>query len=103
MPYQIRHTRTADADLEYLSRREQAIVRSEIARYLRDDPVAESTKRRPMEPNPLDAVWELRLGDLRVYYDVDRGTSTVTVLRVGVKRRERVLIQGRPIDLRQPE
>lgn len=53
-----------------------------------------------MDPNPLEATWELRLGDIRVYYDLDEAAQLVRVLNVGIKRRERVFIRGREVDLR---
>ena len=52
-----------------------------------------------MRPNPL-APWELRVGDLRVYYDVEhRPRPTVYVRAVGVKQRNRVCIGKEVIEL----
>ena len=52
-----------------------------------------------MRPNPI-APWELRVGDLRVYYDIrEEPEPLVTVLAVGVKDRSRVLIGGEEIEL----
>ena len=52
-----------------------------------------------MRPNPI-APWELRIGDLRVYYDVeDDPDSRVIVLAVGVKERNRLRIGGEEIKL----
>lgn len=49
-----------------------------------------------MRPNPL-APWELRIGSLRVYYDVEEEPEpTVFIRAVGVKQRHRVLI-GREV------
>jgi hypothetical protein len=53
-----------------------------------------------MDPNPLGARWELRLGELRVYYDIEETAHTVRVLRAGRKLRERVFIRGVETDLR---
>ena len=41
------------------------------------------------------APWELRIGNLRVYYAVAEESSTVVILAVGVKVRERVRIGGK--------
>jgi mRNA-degrading endonuclease RelE of RelBE toxin-antitoxin system len=46
-----------------------------------------------MRPNPL-ASWELRIGDLRVCYDVTEEPQTVTVVAVGIKTGNRVIIGG---------
>ncbi len=52
-----------------------------------------------MRPNPV-APWELRIGDLRVYYDVEEEPETVVLIRaVGLKERNRVHIGGEAIDL----
>lgn len=44
--------------------------------------------------------WELRVGDLRVYYDVQveaEGMGVVIIHAIGLKRRNRLLIGGRGI------
>jgi mRNA-degrading endonuclease RelE of RelBE toxin-antitoxin system len=46
-----------------------------------------------MRPNSF-ASWELRIGDLRVYYDITEESQTVTVVAVGIKRGDRVFIGG---------
>ncbi len=52
-----------------------------------------------MRPNPL-APWELRLGNLRVYYDVEDEPHRIVYVRaVGVKERNRVRIGKEIIEL----
>jgi hypothetical protein len=58
-----------------------------------------------MRPNPL-APWELRIGDLRVYYDIhdthvveDKPEPRVLVLAVGIKDRNRLIIGGEEVKL----
>jgi hypothetical protein len=52
-----------------------------------------------MRPNPL-APWELRIGELRVYYEIEENPErVVTIVAVGVKDRNRVLIGGKEIEL----
>ena len=52
-----------------------------------------------MRPNPI-APWELRIGHLRVYYEVrEDPEATVFVLAVGIKERNLVRIGGELIDL----
>ena len=56
-----------------------------------------------MRPNPL-APWELRLGNLRVYYDVSEDPEPVVlILRVGVKVRERVRLRNELMRLQDDE
>jgi mRNA-degrading endonuclease RelE of RelBE toxin-antitoxin system len=40
------------------------------------------------------ASWELRIGDLRVYYEVREAEQLVNVVAIGIKRRNRVFIGG---------
>ncbi len=52
-----------------------------------------------MRPNPI-APWELRVGILRVYYDIqEQPKPRVTVVAVGKKLRNRVIIGGEEIEL----
>jgi len=70
-----------------------------IERDLSHEPVREARQRKPLRPNPI-APWELRVGDLRVFYDVQGGLEpTVTILAVGTKRGNRLLVAGRELKL----
>ncbi len=52
-----------------------------------------------MRPNPL-APWELRIGDLRVYYDIEEEPQQqVTIVAVGVKDHNRLLIADEEVEL----
>jgi len=66
---------------------------------LAHEPAVETRNRKPMRPNPL-APWELRIGELRVYYEIaEDPEQVVTIVAVGVKDRNRVLIGGKEIKL----
>jgi len=60
---------------------------------------AETRNRKPLEqPGPYGASWELRCGPgnrFRVFYEVDAESQTVAVLAIGVKDRQRLLIEGK--------
>jgi len=61
-----------------------------------NQPNVETRNRKPMRPNPI-APWELRIGDLRVYYEIEELPGPrVIVLAVGIKERNKVRI-GREI------
>jgi mRNA-degrading endonuclease RelE of RelBE toxin-antitoxin system len=47
--------------------------------------------------NPL-APWELRVGDHRVFYEVE-GDTAVTILAVGIKDHNDLFIRGRKVEL----
>jgi mRNA-degrading endonuclease RelE of RelBE toxin-antitoxin system len=51
-----------------------------------------------MRPNPI-APWELRIGDLRVYYSVEEDEQLVSIRAVGIKDRNRVRIMNQVVDL----
>ena len=71
----------------------------EVDEQLAHEPTVETRNRKPMRPNPI-APWELRIGDLRVYYDIEEEPKNrVTILAVGIKDRNRVLIGGKEIEL----
>ena len=84
--------------LKALTARQRKTVYDGIERQLSDQPEVETRNRKPMRPNPL-ATWELRLGDLRVYYRVMDEPKKVQITAVGVKRRDEIWIGGERIDL----
>jgi mRNA-degrading endonuclease RelE of RelBE toxin-antitoxin system len=51
-----------------------------------------------MRQNPL-AAWEVRVGEMRVYYRVQEAERLVQVLAIGVKRRHRVYVGERVVEL----
>lgn len=67
-----------------------------VDKQLAHHPTVETRNRKPMRPNPI-APWELRVGKLRVYYDVEEDPEPVVFVRaVGIKERNRVRI-GREV------
>lgn len=82
-----------------LTKRQQKIVLDTVDRQLLNQPTVETRNRKPMRPNPI-APWELRIGDLRVYYEVVEGDEpTVVVLAIGIKERDQVRIGRERITL----
>ena len=85
--------------LRFLTARQRAIVLGAVDEQLTHQPTVETRNRKPMRPNPL-APWELRIGVLRVYYDVeDIPESKVYIRAVGIKERNRVRIAGAIFEL----
>ena len=92
MTYDIEYSPEAGEHLQRLFARQQKIVVDAVDRQLINQPTLETKNRKPMRPNPV-APWELRIGSLRVYYEVEeQPTPKVTILAVGVKERNRVRI-----------
>ena len=99
MPYIIDYSPEAEDHLRWLTTRQQRTVVDNVERRLLHEPTVETKNRKPMRPNPV-APWELRLGTLRVYYDVEeQPEQRVIIMAVGVKEGNRVRIGGEVIEL----
>ncbi len=98
MPYKIVYSPEATDHVEGLTARERSIVVSGIDKQLLHQPTVETRNRKLMRSNDL-SVWELRLGALRVYYDVLETEQTVLIRAVGVKRGNRIFIAGKEMTL----
>lgn len=99
MAYRVEYSPDAEEHLRALSARQRATVFDAVDEQLAHQPAVETRNRKPMRPNSL-APWELRVGELRVYYDIEEEPEqVVSVLAVGVKERNRVRIAGEVIEL----
>ena len=99
MPYEVEYSPAAEEHLRALTARQRTTVFDTAQRQLADQPNIETRNRKPMRPNPV-APWELRIGNLRVYYDIeDQPEPRVTIVAVGKKLRNRVTIGGEEMDL----
>ena len=98
MPYRIEYSPDVEDHLRYLTARQQAIVLDTIDVRLTDQPTVETRNRKRMVPNSL-ALWELRIGSFRAYYDVEESDRVVYVRAVGIKLRNRVRIGREEINL----
>jgi mRNA-degrading endonuclease RelE of RelBE toxin-antitoxin system len=97
--YRIRFAESAEEHFAQLTARQQAIVLDAAKVQLRYEPLRETRNRKPLRPNPL-APWELRVGSLRVFYEVDALESDlVNVLTIGVKRGNRLIVAGKEIHI----
>jgi mRNA-degrading endonuclease RelE of RelBE toxin-antitoxin system len=105
VPYQIDYSPEAEGHLRALTARQRAIVLDTIDEKLADQPGVETRNRKPMRPNPI-APWELRIDNLRVYYDIQETHEVdelpkprVLILAVGIKDHNRLMIGGKEIEL----
>jgi mRNA-degrading endonuclease RelE of RelBE toxin-antitoxin system len=99
VPYCIVYSPAAEEHLGRLTARQRATVFNAIDEQLSHQAAVETRNRKPLRANPI-APWELRVGALRVYYDVtEEPEPTVAIHAVGVKRRNQVYIGGKAIDL----
>lgn len=96
--YTIRYTQLAIDDLKTFRKHDQQLILTGIHDQLSYEPTTETRNRKPLRPNPT-AAWELRLGDIRVLYNVDDQIQIVEIQRVGEKRRNMFFFRGRKEDL----
>jgi len=70
-----------------------------VEKQLQYQPAVETRNRKPMRPNTI-APWELRIGNLRVYYDIgDKPEYVVYIRAIGIKYRNNVRIGKEVIKL----
>jgi mRNA-degrading endonuclease RelE of RelBE toxin-antitoxin system len=110
LPYEIVYAPIALEHLRGLDARQRALVVDTVERQLTHQPEAPARHRKRLRPNPI-APWELRIGDLRVFYDVrtvSPGDSAdddveagdqVFILAVGVKRGNRLWLGSEECEL----
>jgi mRNA-degrading endonuclease RelE of RelBE toxin-antitoxin system len=84
--FDIQFSPSARRHLQALRKRDRQIVVDAIEKQLRHQPDQPARNRKRLAENPL-APWELRVGDFRVFYDVDREALLVVILAVGKKTR----------------
>ena len=97
--FRIEYTPEAMGHLAGLTAHQSALVLDEVERKLKHQPTLPTRNRKLLRANAI-APWELRIGELRVYFDVEESpAAVVTVRAVGLKVRERVLIGGKETDL----
>ena len=98
MAYEIRWSPDARDHLRQLPANQRALLLDSVERYLTDQPQESTQRRKLLAENPL-ATWELRLGDLRVFYDVAPDENAVEIVAVGVKEHNRLRIGGEEVEL----
>jgi mRNA-degrading endonuclease RelE of RelBE toxin-antitoxin system len=83
--FAIKFTQLAIEDLQVFPKAEQQWIVSSLESQLSlDAAVLETEDRRRLHPNgPVE--WEIRLGKVRVFYDVDLQSGTVKIEAVGKK------------------
>jgi len=91
MAYQIIFEKEASGNLGKMNARERSIILDAIEKQLVDQPGISTRNRKRLRPNPL-AKWELRAGNLRVFYDIDELVKEVVILNVGRKTGNRLIV-----------
>ncbi|MBI2835021.1 MAG: type II toxin-antitoxin system RelE/ParE family toxin [Acidobacteria bacterium] len=97
--YAIEFAELVKGHLEALTARQRTTVLDALEPRLANEPLSETRNRKPLRPNPI-APWELRVGNLRVFYEVaTTPAAVVRILAVGIKERNIVRIGGQEFQL----
>jgi mRNA interferase RelE/StbE len=88
----------AKRQLGQLSAHDRSIIVDAIDIHLSNEPTRETRNRKPLRDSSL-ADWELRVGQYRVFYRVEKQSVLVLILAIGKKGRNRLLIEGKEYQL----
>ena len=91
MPFKITITQHADRQFRALLVRDQRILEAAILSRLQHQPITPTKAIKRLRPNPL-AQYELRVGALRVLYNVE--DDEVVILIVGRKVGNKLIVEG---------
>ena len=97
MRFHVILTPSAEADLTSFKAFERRVIVDAIKVSLSIDATIESKRRKKLTTNSL-APWELRVGDYRVFYEIE-GETVVKIIAIGYKEHNDLFIQGRRVDL----
>jgi mRNA-degrading endonuclease RelE of RelBE toxin-antitoxin system len=85
LAYRIEYRPIVKLHFRTLTARQRSIVLDSVDEQLSYEPTVITRNRFLMRPDSI-ATWELRIGELRVYYDVEEDPEQVVyILSVGVK------------------
>ena len=99
MAFAIIYSPEAVDHLQALPKATLRMVIDEVDEQLTHEPRLPTRKRKLLRPNPI-APWELRLGDVRVFYDVqEEPEPQVKIAAVGIKQHNELWIGKERIEL----
>jgi mRNA-degrading endonuclease RelE of RelBE toxin-antitoxin system len=98
MSYRVQFAPSIRLHLASLTKREQELVLEAIQTQLSYEPTSVTRQRKELRTNPL-APWELRVGDLRVLYDINEADQRVDIVLIGRKVREKLYVAGIEVKL----
>lgn len=98
MPYTLRWSPKVRDDLAILPAHHRVAGVDGAVRQLTEQPTQPTRKRKLLRENPL-ATWQLRLGDVRVFYNVDDDQAVIEIVAVGIKTHNQLFIGGQEVTL----
>ncbi len=96
--FEIGLTPEASEDLDSVKSYDKKRILNAIHQQLPHQALDEARNRKRLRPNPL-AEWELRVGNFRVFYNVDEENNKVKVLAVGYKEGNQLYVHGEEYEL----
>ena len=96
--FEIKFTESAKNDMRYFTKAEQTGILDEIEKQLRYEPTAETKNRKALRQTEI-ATRELRIGDVRVFYNVYEAENVINVVAVGWKEHNELFIRGEKVRL----
>ena len=98
MSFTLRWSPQARDNLTFLATHHRVAAIDGEEEQLKDQPTQPTRNRKQLRENPL-ATWELRLGDLRIFYNVNDSDQAVEIVAVGIKEHNRLIIGGAEVNL----
>ncbi|NUO79346.1 type II toxin-antitoxin system RelE/ParE family toxin [candidate division KSB1 bacterium] len=99
MAYKIEFADSTKEHLKSLTANQRAVIFAAVKKQLVHEPFVKTRNRKPIESHPV-APWELRVGDLRVFYDLSPDEpDVVEILAIGIKEGSKLLIAGKVVHL----
>jgi mRNA-degrading endonuclease RelE of RelBE toxin-antitoxin system len=96
--YAVAFTPSARGDILFLPKRQQVAALNGIQRHLIMEPTVPTRNRKKLRPNQ-SAEWELRIGNVRVFYDADETARVVEIKVVGQKQGNELFVRGKKYTL----
>jgi|SRR5216684_4122521 mRNA-degrading endonuclease RelE of RelBE toxin-antitoxin system len=94
MTYRVEFSEDAKRQLGLFTARIRTILVEAIEEHLLHQPTEPTRRRKLLQATPL-ADWELRVGEYRVFYNVDEEEVLVLIVAIGVKDHNTLLIEGK--------
>jgi mRNA-degrading endonuclease RelE of RelBE toxin-antitoxin system len=99
MKFEIKFAELVRGHFKYLTADERARILRFVEKQFSFEPLKETRNRKRLRPNPL-APWELRVGNLRAFYEVTlEAPNVVRILAVGKKEVSQLLIAGKVVKI----
>jgi len=98
LEYRIEYSHAALEHLSWLSKNQQVTVLGAVIAQLEREPNIRTRNRKPLRPNTLGR-WELRVGNIRVFYEIEEESLLVDIRAIGIKKGNLLYVAGEVLKL----